>query len=101
MLAGEIFPNYYVSNRIREVLPMVSTDMLNAKKKASTSLMTDVEKFLSSGGTIQRCEEKSSDEVQARLSQARRSYSKKQKAEAKAKFRRIAMIARANRKLHG
>ena len=101
MLAGEIFAIYYVFNRIREVLPMVSTDMLNAKKKASTSLMTDVEKFLSSGGTIQRCEEKSGDEVQAKLSQARRSYSKKQKAEARAKFRRIAMIARANRKLNG
>ena len=100
MLAGEIFPIYYVFNRIREVLSMISTGMLKTKKSESTSLMTDVEKFLSNGGAIQQCKEESSSEAQSRLAQARRSYSKKQKAEARAKFRRIAMIKRAHRQLN-
>ena len=80
---------------------MVSTDMLKVKKEASTSLMTDVDKFLSNGGAIQRCEEVSGGESKTRLSEARRSHSKREKAASKAHFRRLAMIARADRKLNG
>lgn len=80
---------------------MVSTDILEAKAKASTTIDSDVEKFLASGGSIDQCDEDASGKSQHRLQKAKQSYRFKKKAEAKAKIRRMAMITQAHKKVCG
>ena len=84
------------------ILPMVSTDVLKAKSEASSSISSDVERFLASGGAIEKLEGQDVDSVSyVRLQKAKRNNYYKKKAEAKAMYRRLAMIDRANKKLNG
>jgi hypothetical protein len=86
---------------LRTVVAMISTDILKAKAEASTTIDLDVERFLASGGSIDQCEQDTSGKSRTRLQKAKQSYRLKKKAEAKAKNRRMAMIATAHRKISG
>ena len=89
-------------SRLRTIAPMISTDVLKSKTEASSSIDSDVERFLASGGSIERIEGQDADGVSySRLQKAKRRNYYKQKAEAKARYRRLAMIDRAQRKLNG
>ena len=77
---------------------MTSTDILKAKGEASSALNSDVEQFLASGGSIERVEGQDHDSW-IRLQKAKRRNYYTKKAEAKAKYRRLAMISAAHKKL--
>ena len=81
---------------------MISTDVLKAKAKASTTIDSDVERFLASCGSIDQCDQDTSeDQSRTRLRRAKQRYWSKKKTEAKAKIRRIGVIAHAQRKISG
>ena len=73
---------------------MVSKDVLKKKAKSSAYIQSDVERFLASGGSIERIEGMDSDS-RARIKEARAW----QKSTARAKHRRLSMISAAHKKL--
>ena len=73
---------------------MISKDVLKKKEKSSAYIQSDVERFLSSGGSIERIEGMDA-ESRARIKKARAW----QKSSAKAKHQRLALIASAHKRL--
>ena len=73
---------------------MISKGVLEKKEKSSAYIQADVERFLASGGSIQRIEGMDA-ESRARIKEAR-SW---QKSTAKAKAKRLGMISAAHKRL--
>ena len=73
---------------------MISKGVLEKKEKSSAYIQSDVDRFLASGGSIQRIEGMD-DGSRARIKEAR-SW---QKSRAKAKARRLGMISAAHKRL--
>lgn len=75
---------------------MISKDVLKKKEKSSAYIQSDVERFLASGGSIERIEGMdTSGDSRDRIRKARQ----EQKAVAKAKYRRLRLIASAHKRL--
>ena len=75
---------------------MISKDVLKKKEESSAYIQSDVERFLASGGSIERVDGMdTSGESRARIRKAR----KAQTEEAKAKYRRLRLIAMAHKRL--
>jgi hypothetical protein len=68
--------------------------MLKKKEKSSAYIQSDIERFLASGGSIERIEGMDSDSY-ARIREARAS----QRSRAKAKHQRLGLIASAHKRL--
>ena len=73
---------------------MISKDVLKKKGRSSAYIQSDVERFLASGGSIQRIEGMDA-ESHLRIREAR-SW---QKSRAKAKAKRLGMISAVHKKL--
>lgn len=73
---------------------MISTDVLKKKGKSSAYIQSDVERFLASGGSIERIEGMDA-ESHSRIREAKAW----QKSRARAKSKRLGMISAAHKRL--
>lgn len=73
---------------------MISKDVLKKKARSSAYIQSDVERFLASGGSIERIEGMD-DNSRARIKEARAW----QKSSARAKSQRLSLIASVHKRL--